>query len=323
MRDLKLWVGWFLVVAVLVWLMLITWAMATRGGLFDLSRGLDNELGSAVWGFLGTGVVALGALVAALFTYSYNVRTLRLDKNEAMSKLLGLLTTDDNSGKRPTAAQTVGVVIGLQNLGEPDVAAGVLEAAIETDDLTPGTTVRLLDKPLRSKDKDDQTNGARLLMAASLRSLTEESTRSYAWPKALSHWPEDFGKDAKQYILVAVGRTLATQDTNFWKGQRDWAVFLAHDALADSNPSVKDGAWLLLRTILDAKKEAGKKDVGIFTRASDNDHPPAELGDKALEDALKGGTNWRWNPLVRFADEALRKKWCVTTKTIYAHLISD
>ncbi len=346
-RDLKLWVAWFFVLVAFAWLVAVAWAMARQTGLF--SGGLDSEdLGSAVWGFLGTGVLAVGALVAALFTYSYNERTIQLAedserrasmegdaktrlaehaegraRNEAMSKLLGILTADQNSGKGPTAAQIAGVEIGLRNLGEQSVADGVLEAAIEDDALTPGTAVRLLAPYLESNDKDRVTEGARLLMGASLRGLTKTDGRLYRWPESLRYWPKTFAKDAKVYILVAVGRTLATQNQEFWKGQRDWAVFLLHEALSDSDPSVSDGAWLLLRTIVDAKK-IDPKDVGPFTRAKSDDHPSASLSAKLLDKELKGGPNWRWDPLVRIADELVRARWERDPKLptpVYLHLI--
>jgi hypothetical protein len=253
------WVVWVGLVVVFGWLVFVALTLAIRTGLFDFGSDFSNaELARTVWAFLGTGLGAVGALIAVLFTASYQDRTYELarqtekrQRDEAAAGFLALLTTEEATGKKPTAAQYVGVILCLRALQHTETARGVLSVTIDRGDLPPSALALLLDAPLRSSDEHDQTVGSRLLVMAAV-GLTDRDTGAFDWPDALSAWPAHFPRDAQINVLTAIGRTLASQPADFWLSRRDWAAYLLDEALtaANSDEGIKDSAKLLQDCLL-------------------------------------------------------------------------
>ncbi len=251
--------GWFGVLLIMVWLILVSVALVIRTGLFDFSLDIsDAKVTAAVWTFVGTGFAAVVALVGALFTSSYNNRTLQLAQqaetragHEAAAAFLSLLGGDASKGTGPNSAQISGAVLILMGLKHTDAARGILQAAIYEETLNPPSAAALISEFLKSNNDPDQLEASRLLRRAAEKWTMHDR---FEWPISISkHWPKHLPQEARINVLVAIGAILSSQDRKWWEGKRDWAVFLLDEAMReDKDKSVNNSANLLLDPLLES-----------------------------------------------------------------------
>jgi hypothetical protein len=301
---------WLGLVVVFGWLAIVAVTLAIRTELFDFGSDFSNaQVAGEVWAFLGTGLGAVGALIAVLFTASYQDRTYELarqtekrQRDEAAAGFLALLSTEEGSGKKPTAAQYVGVILCLRALEHKETARGVLSVAIDGGDLPPSALALLLDAPLRSSEEHDQRVGSRLLLMAA-GELTDDTTAAFDWPEVLSQWPAHFPREAQVNVLAAIGRTLASQPLLFWHSRRDWAAYLLDEALISttSDDGVKDSAYLLQRCLL----RSFERGLTSHLNRGEERRELVTFVDNADDYHLVG----RYDATVKRAEEAMKSKW--------------
>ena len=187
--------GWLGIVLIMAWLVLVSVVLVIRTGLFDFGSDIsDSKVTAAVWAFVGTGFAAAVALVGALFTSSYNDRTLQLAQqaearasHEAAAAFLSLLGGDANKGTGPTSAQITGAVLTLRGLKHTDAARGILQAAIYDESLNPPSAAALISKFLESNNDLDKLEASRLLRRAAEK-WSEHG--KFEWPISIrQYWP--------------------------------------------------------------------------------------------------------------------------------------
>ena len=246
--------------------------------------------------------------IAVLFTASYQDRTYELARPRSDSVMkqpqgfLALLSTEEGSGKKPTAAQYVGVILACGHLSTRKRREESVSVAIDGGDLPPSALALLLDAPLRSSEEHDQRVGSRLLLMAA-GELTDDTTGAFDWPEVLSQWPAHFPREAQVNVLAAIGRTLASQPLLFWHSRRDWAAYLLDEALISttSDDGVKDSAYLLQCCLL----RSFERGLTSHLNRGEERRGSVTFVDNADDYHLVG----RYDASVKRGEEAMKSKW--------------
>lgn len=300
--------GWLGVALIMAWLGLVSVALVIRTGLFDFDSDFSaGNVMAAAWAFVGSGLAAVVALVGALFTSSYNHRTLQLaqeaevrQRHEAVAALLRVLGGDAEKGTGPTSVQITAAILTLRGLQHFDAARGILEGTIYDGTLHPVSAASLISKFLESNNSLDRLEATRLLRVAAV-GWTSKNDGTFQWPRSVrQEWPEDFTHEEKTNLLVAIGSILLSQDRDWWNGKRDWAVNLLDEATKDGEESVRNGAAKLLDPLL---ASFASDDLGIV-RAG---------GSRRVKDfrqRLEAYTMTpKWDVVVRQTADQLRDRW--------------
>jgi hypothetical protein len=283
------------VVLIMAWLLLVSVALVIRTGLFDFDSDIsDSEVTAAVWAFVGTGFAAAVVLIGALFTSRYNDRTLQLAQQAEARR-------DANKGTGPTSAQITGSVLTLMALKHTDAARGILQAAIYEESLNAPSAAALISKFLESSNELDQNEASRLL-----RRAAEKWSKhgKFEWPISIrQHWPHYLTHEAKTNVLIAIGSLLSSQNREWWKGKRDWAVFLLDEAMRDDEHlTVRNGAYKLLGPLLRSLEGNGTKSLN---RGGES-YPLKEFSRRYKDYKM---TEVTWDVEVGQAARKLEERW--------------
>lgn len=300
--------GWIGLLVITGWLLFVSAILAIRTALFDFGSPLSSADVNAVWAFVGSGLAAVVAVAGALFTSSYNERTLRLaqeaetrERHQAAAAFLTLLGGDPKSGRGPTSAQVIGAVLTLRELEHRDAARGILEGAVYDGTLNASGEASLISKLLESGDERDRLEASRLLRFAAARWTDDD--RTFKWPPSIvAHWPKKLPHEGRINLLVAIGSLLSSRDRKWWHGQRDWAVFLLDEALReDDDESIRNGAHLLLEPLLASFRDSST----ISLNCAGESRRLEDFVDALRQHAVTP----RWDVEVRRVADRLKSRW--------------
>jgi hypothetical protein len=203
-------------------------------GLLDFgARSREGETVAAVLGLLGGFLTSSLTFVGVLLKHSLDERSQRLaaleaERNakleadqerrlalEASIKAVELLSTPD--GSPAPATQQAGALFALARLSQLDLALTLLSEIWPTKGVSAAAAVRLVDQALREGDTSLQQAAAETLESNASRLLRPDGDIDL--PTILQFdWPKDTSLYARESLIRALGRALATRPYNEWNG---------------------------------------------------------------------------------------------------------
>lgn len=226
-------------------------------GVFDLQKkatARNAQVYAAVLGLVGGFFATALTFVAALLKHSIDVRTLGQAREteqrlrlETSIRAVELLT---ENGREASPSRQAGALFVLGSLDQLDFALALLAEIWPKRDISPMAAVWVVNRALMSQDEQTQIDGA-LQLVSNADTLKDTSALScYEWPPYLSRWTNDIAVIARENLLDALLKVLASKPR--WDPDCVNTFLLDFDQIRriDDAPHIRDGAVLAMNLLL-------------------------------------------------------------------------